>query len=79
MCLAIPMRVVTVDRFVACCEARGVSRAVNLFLLPEDSVAPGDHVLVHVGYAIQVLSAPEARGSWALFDMITAAQDRLDA
>jgi hydrogenase expression/formation protein HypC len=73
------MRVVTVDRFIAKCEARGVSREVSLFLLPDGSVAPGDHVLVHVGYAIQVLSAHDAGESWELFDMIAADQDRLNA
>lgn len=79
MCLAIPMRVVTVEAFNARCEARGVSREVSLFLLPEGSVAVGDHVLVHVGYAIQALSKPDAEASWALFDMITEDQDRLNA
>jgi hydrogenase expression/formation protein HypC len=59
MCLAIPMRVVTADRFVAVCESRGASREVSLFLLPAGSVAAGDHVLVHVGYAIQALSKPQ--------------------
>jgi hydrogenase expression/formation protein HypC len=73
------MRVVNVDNFIARCEARGVSRDVSLFLLPEGSVAAGDHVLVHVGYAIQALSKPEAEASWDLFDMITADQDRLNA
>ena len=79
MCLAIPMRVVKVENFIALCEARGVSREVSLFLLPEGSVAPGDHVLVHVGYAIQALSKPDAAARWDLFDIITAEQDRLNA
>lgn len=79
MCLAIPMRVVQVENFIARCEARGVSREVSLFLLPEGSVVVGDHVLVHVGYAIQALSEPAAEASWDLFDIITAEQDRLHA
>jgi hydrogenase expression/formation protein HypC len=79
MCLAIPMCVVNVDRFVARCEARGIFRDVSLFLLPEGSVVAGDHVLVHVGYAIQSLSEPDAAASWELFDIITADQDRLHA
>jgi hydrogenase expression/formation protein HypC len=79
MCLAIPMRVVKVETFVARCEARGVSREVSLFLLPEGSVAPGDYVLVHVGYAIQTLSQPQAAASWELFDMIVEDQDRMNA
>jgi hydrogenase expression/formation protein HypC len=73
------MRVLTVDSFIARCEARGVSREVSLFLLPEGSVQPGDHVLVHVGYAIQALSKPEAESRWDLFDIIAADQDRMDA
>jgi len=79
MCLAVPMRVVSVETFNACCEARGVRREVSLFLLPEGSVAVGDHVLVHVGYALQTLSKPDAEASWALFDLITADQDRMNA
>ncbi len=34
-----PMCVVKVENFIARCEARGVSREVSLFLLPEGSVA----------------------------------------
>jgi hydrogenase expression/formation protein HypC len=79
MCLAIPMRVVHVNQLIAQCEARGVGREVSLFLLPEGSVAVGDHVLVHVGYAIQALSQSDAAASWDLFDTITEDQDRLDA
>ncbi len=75
MCLAVPMRVVSVQKFIARCEARGVSREVSLFLLPEGSVGAGDYVLVHVGYAIQALSKPEADASWELFDIITEDQD----
>jgi len=79
MCLAVPMRVMSVDKFNACCEARGVRREVSLFLLPEGSVAVGEHVLVHVGYALQTLAPADAAARWALFDMITADQDRLGA
>jgi len=79
MCLAIPMRVVSVEQFIARCEARGVSREVSLFLLPEGSVSAGDHVLVHVGYAIQALSKPEADASWELFDIISEDQDAVRA
>jgi hydrogenase expression/formation protein HypC len=79
MCLAVPMHVVSVQNFNAVCEARGVRREVSLFLLPEGSVAVGAHVLVHVGYAIQTLSKPDAQARWELFDEITAAQDGLGA
>lgn len=73
MCLAIPMQIKTVDGFQCTCEARGIEREVSLFLLQEESVAPGDYVLVHVGYAIQKVSESEAASSWQLFDEILAA------
>lgn len=72
MCLGIPMQIVAIDGYTARCEARGVERDVNLFMLQDDSVTPGDFVMVHVGYAIQVISEQDARSSWELFDEILA-------
>lgn len=70
MCLAVPMKVRSVDGFNAVCEAKGIEREVSLFMLQGDEVAPGDHVLVHVGYAIQKVSEEDARSAWELFDQI---------
>jgi hydrogenase expression/formation protein HypC len=75
MCLGVPMRVLECDGFVARCEAKGIERSVSLFLLQHEAIAPGDHVMVHVGYAIQKMSEEEAAGSWALFDEMLAAED----
>lgn len=73
MCLAVPMRIKSIDGFQCTCEARGIEREISLFLLQGESLEPGDHVLVHVGYAIQKVSEDEASGSWQLFDEILAA------
>jgi hydrogenase expression/formation protein HypC len=72
MCLAIPMQIKTVSGFSAVCEAKGVERDVSLFMLQGEDLAPGDHVLVHVGYAIQKVSSDEARSTWDLLDEIAA-------
>jgi hydrogenase expression/formation protein HypC len=72
MCLAIPMQIRTIHGFTAVCEAKGVEREVNLFMLQGESLAPGDHVLVHVGYAIQKTTAEEANATWALLDEVAA-------
>ncbi|MGA7801639.1 MAG: HypC/HybG/HupF family hydrogenase formation chaperone [Gammaproteobacteria bacterium] len=72
MCLAIPMQVNAVDGFIAHCEAKGVQRDVSLFLLQDQTVAQGDFVMVHVGYAIQKLTAQEARSAWELYDQMLA-------
>ena len=73
MCLAIPMQVRSVDGYQCVCEARGVEREVSLFMLQEERVSPGDYVLIHVGYAIQRISAEDAAESWQLYDEILAA------
>jgi hydrogenase expression/formation protein HypC len=64
------MQITRIDGFDARCAIRGVERDVSLFMLQGEDVAVGDYVLVHVGYAIQRLSAEEAAASWELFDQI---------
>lgn len=75
MCLAIPMQIIEIDGFNARCEARGVEREVSLFMLQGEPIAVGDFVMVHVGYAIQKVTAQEARSSWELFDQILESMD----
>jgi len=74
MCLAIPMQIVEIDGYNARCSAKGVFRDVSLFMLQDEPVAIGDYVMVHVGYAIQVMTEQEARSSWELFDEMLAAE-----
>lgn len=70
MCLGIPMQVRSIEGFVAHCEAKGVYRDVNLFMLQDELIVPGDYVVVHVGYAIQKISPAEARSAWELYDQM---------
>ena len=79
MCLAVPMRIISLSGFAARCEARGVQRDVSLFLLEDGTITVGDYVLVHVGYAIQSISPSDAEASWALYDQITADLDHQNA
>ena len=72
MCLALPMRIKTIEGFKATCEAKGVEREVSLFMLQGEALAEGDHVLVHVGYAIQKVTPEEASSTWELLDEIVA-------
>ena len=74
MCLGIPMQIKEIDRFVARCEAKGIERAVNLFMLQHEDPQPGDYVVVHVGYAIQKISPQEARSAWEVYDQMLAAE-----
>jgi len=74
MCLAVPMKITAIDGYVCTCEAKGIEREVSLFMMQNEPVEIGDHVLVHVGYAIQKVSPEEAADSWALFDEILATE-----
>ncbi|MEA3303782.1 MAG: HypC/HybG/HupF family hydrogenase formation chaperone [Pseudomonadota bacterium] len=68
MCLAIPMKVVEIDDFMARCEAKGIMRDVTLFMLQHEDIKPGDYVVVHTGYAIQKMTEHEARSAWEVYD-----------
>jgi len=70
MCLAIPMQLKHIDGLQARCEAKGVERDVSLLMLQDEPLALGDFVLVHVGYALQRVSAEEARCTWELLDEV---------
>ena len=72
MCLGIPMCIEQIEGTTARCSARGVERTVSLFLLQGQRLAPGDYVMIHVGYAIQKVSAAEARSRWELYDAYLA-------
>ena len=64
------MKITRIDGFTANCEAKGIEREVSLFMLQGEPIAVGDHVLIHVGYAIQKISEEEARITWDLFDEV---------
>ena len=59
MCLAVPVQVVSIDGNDAEVEIGGVKRRVSIILTPEARV--GDYVLLHTGYAINVIDEAEAQ------------------
>ncbi len=68
------MQVKQIDGFLARCEAKGVEREVNLFMLQDDHIAIGDYVMVHIGYAIQKMTEQEAQSAWEIYDEMLAAE-----
>lgn len=59
MCIGIPMRVVAGTEFAAQCERRGAITAISLMLVGAQPA--GTWLLTHLGSAIRVLAAEEAR------------------
>ncbi len=73
MCLALPVRVVSVadDGGHAVVEVGGITKVVSLALV--DGVQPGDYVILHVGYALARLDVDEAERTLELMAQIGAA------
>ena len=68
MCLAIPAKVVTVEEDKAHVDfGEGVLREVNVTLV---NARVGEYVLVHAGYAIQVLEEKEALETLRLWNEV---------
>jgi hydrogenase expression/formation protein HypC len=71
MCLAIPGQIVEIlpgHGDLALVDFNGVRRNVNIGLLEGDEVAPGDWVLIHVGFAMAKLDGAEAQATLALLE-----------
>ncbi len=68
MCLAVPMKVVSIDANLAVVESAGIQTSVSLDLTPE--AALGDYVIVHAGFAIQRLDPEEAKTTLEIFERL---------
>ncbi len=70
MCIGIPAQVIAISGEGAMSTAtvllQEAERRVNLALLADDGIVPGDWVLVHAGLAMSKLSEEEAREVIAL-------------
>ena len=63
MCLAIPGKIVELDATnanQAVVDVVGVRRKVDLGLLQDETIEPGDWVLIHVGFAMSKISEADA-------------------
>jgi hydrogenase expression/formation protein HypC len=75
MCLAIPAKVVKIQNGKAEVDfGEGILREVDVSLV---EVKIGDYVLVHAGYAIQVLSREEAEETLRLWRELLKAESSL--
>ena len=70
MCLAIPVRIVSIDGDEAETEIAGVRRRVSIVFTPEAKL--GDYVLLHTGYAIGVIDEAEAEETLKLLEEIAS-------
>ena len=68
MCLAVPLKLVSVNGTDAVGEVGGIQREVSIMMTPDAKV--GDYVIVHAGFAIQILDQKEAEENLELLRQI---------
>ncbi len=61
MCYAVPGKIIGIDGENATVDYGGVTKTANISLM--ESVAKGDFVLVHAGFAIEKIDAKSAKES----------------
>jgi hydrogenase expression/formation protein HypC len=76
MCLAVPMKIISKNDSTAVAEIGGVQRQISLMLLPEANT--GDYVIVHAGFAIQILDETEAKKTLELLQQIASLEEKND-
>lgn len=75
MCLGIPGQVVEFmdHEHLARVDVNGVGRVVNIGLLEDEHLSPGDWVLIHVGFAMSKIDEAEAAMALDSLQMMGAA------
>ncbi len=83
MCLGIPGEVIEFlpdQPDLARVDVSGVKRVINVGLLAEEKVEPGDWVLIHVGFALSKIDEAEAAAALEFLESIGQAyEDELAA
>lgn len=73
MCLAVPVKITSIEGDQAEVDIGGVGRKVSITLTPEAKV--GDYVLLHTGYAINVLDEHEAQETLNLLERMVESEE----
>jgi hydrogenase expression/formation protein HypC len=76
MCLGIPGQVTELlveHEHLARVDVSGVSRVINIGLLEDEPLGPGDWVLIHVGFAMSKIDEEEAQLALMSLRMMGAA------
>lgn len=78
MCLGIPGEVVALDPDggdLATVDVSGVRRRINIGLIDDEPLAPGDWILIHVGFALAKIDEKEAADALDFLESIGQAYD----
>ena len=80
MCLGIPGQVVRMlegyNDQVALVEVVGEHRKVNVGMLPEETFAPGDWVIIHIGFVVEKTDKAGAEEAMAGLELMGSGQSK---
>lgn len=83
MCLGIPGEIIEIGQErpdLAKVAVSGVKRTINVGLLSDDPPAPGEWILIHVGFALSKIDEDEAKAALDFLESIGKAyEDELAA
>jgi len=65
MCLAVPMKVKDITENIAIAEVNQIEYEVNVTMM--ENLKVGDYVIVHAGFAIEIMDKVEAQKTLALW------------
>ena len=71
MCLAVPLKLIAIDGTSGVGEFDGVRRKVQLTFVPKAKV--GDYVIVHAGFAMEIMDEEQAELDREAFREVTRA------
>lgn len=71
MCLAVPLKILSVEGKQAVGEAGGLTQKLRVDFAPD--IRPGDYAMVHAGFAIEKLTEQQA------LENLTCIQEAVDA
>jgi hydrogenase expression/formation protein HypC len=68
MCLAVPMKLISIEGNKGIVELSGIKKEISLNLLKDVEI--GDYLIIHAGFAIEKLNEEEAKKTLAIWEEI---------
>lgn len=73
MCLAVPLKLISIDGTSGVGEFDGVRRRVELTFVPQAKT--GDYVIVHAGFAMEIMNEEQAENDREAFREVIRASE----
>ncbi|HAR94860.1 MAG TPA: HypC/HybG/HupF family hydrogenase formation chaperone [Deltaproteobacteria bacterium] len=73
MCLAVPARITKIEGAMAEAELGGITKQVSVLFTPDVKI--GDYVVMHAGYAINILDQQEAEATFRLLEEVMGSDE----